>query len=114
VNPHDFSRFCRDEDEAFSFLLFSQRVDDIQSNLRNWDQSILDSHLRECAKIKSHHVGGDFFLFRLESQNSSIYQSLDLVIEDIAPTGRVMYHPMKEAIIWIICTPHFIRSPSFR
>ena len=64
--------------------------------------------------VKRHHVGGDFLLFRLESQNSSIYQDLDLVFEDIAPTGRVMHHPMKEAVIWIICKPHLIRSSSFR
>ena len=99
VDPHDFSRFCRDGDEAFSFLLFSQRVDDIQSYLRNWDQSVLGSHLRDCAEIKSHHDDGDFLLFRLESQNSSIYQGLDLVFEDIAPTGRVMCHFIKEAVI---------------
>jgi len=64
--------------------------------------------------LKSHYVGDDFLLLRLESQNSSIYQGLDLVFEDIAPTGRVMHYPMKEAVIWIICKPHLIRSSSFR
>ena len=38
-------------------------VDDIQSCLRDWDKSILDRHLQECSKVKSHHVGGDFLLF---------------------------------------------------
>ena len=61
VDPHDLSRFCHDQNEALSFLLFSHRVDDIQSCLWDWDQVVLDSHLQESLENKSHHVGGDFF-----------------------------------------------------
>jgi len=46
------------------------------------------------------------FLFWLESQNSNIHQYLNLILEDITSAGRVMHHPMKEAVVRIICKPH--------
>jgi len=47
------------------------------------------------------------------SQNSSIHQCLNLVFEDKTSAGTVMHHPMKKVVVWIICTPHFIRLPNF-
>ena len=108
MDLHDHSRFHCDWDKALSPLLFSYKVDDIQCCLKNLDEPVLDNHLRECLEIKSHNAGSDLLLFSLESQNSSIYQDLLLVLEDIAFAGRVMHNPMKEIVIWIICTPHFI------
>jgi len=61
VDPHDLSRLCRDQNETFCFLLFSHRVDDIQSYLRDWDQSVLDSHLWECPKVKVTMLAVTFF-----------------------------------------------------
>ena len=46
-----------------AFLLFSHWIDDVQSGLRDWDQVILNSHLREGPEIKSHHICSDLLLF---------------------------------------------------
>jgi len=72
--------------------------------------SIEDSNLWKSVELKSHHIRSDFLLFRLQSQNSSIDQSLNVVLEDEAFIDRMMHHPMKEAIIRIVRTSHFIRA----
>jgi len=39
---------------------------------------------------------------------------LNLVLEDKISTSGMMCHPLKEAVVRFIGTPHFVQSPNFR
>ena len=47
-------------------------------------------------------------MFWLQSQNTCFDQCLDFVLKNIAPTSRMMNHPMKKIIVGIIHSSHFV------
>jgi len=38
---------------------------------------------------------------------------MDLVLEDKASVGRMVYHPMKEAVVGVNSASNFVRAPNF-
>ena len=85
---------------------------DFQSWRRDCISPVRNCDLWSFAELKSHHIGGDFLLLRLQCQDSSVDQGLNSILEDIALVSRMVDHPVVEAVFRVVCAPYLIGTPS--